>query len=64
MAEKINQVDEHNLDITIDTHSRNEMMIIERSVNRMLALIRNLLAETSANTNILWKSQRLPVKRN
>ena len=45
MAEKINQVDEHNLDITIDTHSRNEMMIIERSVNRMLALIRNLLAE-------------------
>lgn len=45
MAEKINQVDEDHLDVIIDTHSRNEMMIIERSVNRMLAMISNLLAE-------------------
>ena len=45
MTEKINRIDKGHLDITIDTNSRNEIKIIERAINRMLALIRNLLAE-------------------
>lgn len=45
MADTINQINENHLDITIDPHSRNEIKIIEHSVNRMLGLVRNLLYE-------------------
>lgn len=54
MSEKINQVNEHHLDITIDTNCHNEMKIIEKSIHRMLSLIRNLLTENKRqNDHIL-----------
>lgn len=54
MSEKTHQVNEHHLDISIDTNCHNEMKIIEKSINRMLSLIRNLLTENKQqNDHIL-----------
>lgn len=45
MAEKMNQVDENHLNITIETLSRNEVRVIESSFNQMIAHINQLLTE-------------------
>ncbi len=43
MARQVDQVDESHLNISMDINCRNEIKVIGESVDRMLALIRNLL---------------------
>jgi two-component system sensor histidine kinase YesM len=45
MARRVDQVDEEHLNISMDINCRNEIQVIGKSVDRMLALIRNLLEE-------------------
>lgn len=57
VANNISMVDEHHLDIVIETLSKNEIRIIESSFNQMLSQIKNLLDENKHQNEQIFQAE-------